>query len=310
MKLEKVNLTYVFKSEGVVYYTIKAPIKSYINKLESLFKEYELYPEMGERTLDNNNAKIIEEFKKLGVYKICAVKDVYGTKFETTIFEVFPSQVLFKEDIDKIKFFEEFKKDHQFIGMFWGLNEIGQIAKLDWLPVPNRSLGNSVNLIKYHEQIWLVVFKGLEYQQDILIGSEDLFLNEDEFFSGQKLLEIEELLPEGFFSNVIKAFEIFYVARYKYFFGDHPWKDILEPDEDPDTRAIFLIWLFRLEEQIFKLREQVNKGKTLLFTYTMNDMNNKYVEYNITYTPEIQKEILSKKESLKLYAIVNDYFIK
>ncbi len=303
-------LTYCFKFDDVLFYTIKPTTKAYTNKLESLWKGYELYPEMGNTTLKNDNDAVIEEFKKLGVFKIDATKNVYGTIFNTTIFEVPNHTVLTKEDLDKIKFFEEFKLNNQYIGCFWQTNEINHISKIDWLPVPNRSMKMSVNLIEYKDEIWLVIFDGLTYVQSLLIGSEDLFYDEEVFFSGQKLLEVEEILPDNFFKNVFAAFEIFYVARYKYFLGEHPWLDVLEPDYEPDIRAIFLIWLFRLQEQISKLKEIVDKGKTLLFTFGMNDLNNKFVEYNITYTPEIQQEILAKKESLKLYAIVNDYFVK
>ena len=304
-------LTYCFKLKDATFHTIKTTTKSYTNKIEQLWKEYDVYPEMSNKanTIGNDNEKLLEEFKKLGVFKIEIIKNVFGTIFPTILYDIAPALVINQEDLDRIKFFEEFKANHKYIGLFWGLNEINHVAKLDWLPVPNRSMRNSVNLIQYQDNIWLVIFDGVTHVQSLLIGSDELFYNEDEFFSGQKLIEVEEILPDSFFKNIIAAFEIFYVARYKYFFGEHPWLDILEPDYEPDTRAIFLIWLFRLQEQISKLKEQIDKGKTILFTFGMNDLNNKFVEYNITYTPEIQQEILSKKESMKLYAIVNDYFI-
>jgi len=311
MKLsDRTYLTYCFNGEKeTTFFTIKPTTKAYTNKVEALWKGYDPYPEMSNSSLGNDNDRILEELKKLGVYKIDLVKNVFGTVFPTTLYNLAPENVINEEDLNRIKFFEEYKKTHKNIGLFWQLNEINHVSKIDWLPIPNRSMKSSVNLIEYKDEIWLVIFNGLTYVQSLNIGSPDLFYNEDEFFSGQKLLEIEEILPDGFFKNIIIAFEMFYVARYKYFFGDHPWLDVLEPDYEPDARAIFLIWLFRLQEQISKLKEQIDKGKTILFTYTMNDMNNKFVEYNITYTPEIQQEILSKKDSMKLYAIVNDYFI-
>ena len=324
MKLLKIDtepLIYEFRIGTALFHSVKPPIKKYINQIENIWKNYSLYPEMSDITQKNDdNQLIIDSLKEHGIFQVDAEKDLFGTKYTPNIFKIKPERIFSDEEFQRIKFFMDEKQFCNLAGLFWSENEISQINKIDWLPRPNREMAIgttggswSCNIFTFNMNSYLVIFKHIggepHYFQDIMLGDEELFYNDDEFFTGQKLLEVLEILPDGKFKHVIDAWELFYPARYQMFIGGHPFNDPLDKDYKPDTRAIFLLWLFRLQEQLIKLRELCYKGKTILYTSDLNEMNGKYVEYDITYTPEIQLEIHSKKEKLKLYAVVNEYFI-
>lgn len=321
--------------------TVCPPTKMYLNDIESIWKHYDKYPEMSMGSGTNYNENVFDQLKAKGIISVDINKRVYDSKINK-LMEIQPiiPEAMFSykkpEELERIQNFYMQKLENPYIGIFWGQNTDNpenemRIIELDWLPVPNRKMEYSINIYHYNSMSYLVLFhhdpitKTIRYLQELPIGNTSYFFNKEEDFSAQRLLELEEILPNKKIMDLINGWNFFFVSRYKYFFGESPYKEnVLDFKDDfdlpnqnvkfeeltnQDKIKLFLVWLNRLHEFVSEVKILHTSGHTVVLTDTHNEMNQEYVSYNTTYTPEIRKEILSKKEKLKLYAIANDWFI-
>ena len=316
---------YEFKIDKDKFTTTKVPTELYKNRIAKIWAGYSKYPEMAEISSVDYNPKIIEELSKDGIIEIEMVKVLYDQEFTTLIAKegILPNLEKDQERFKLINFFMQEKLKNPFIGIY--IKESGnRICELDWLPIPIKNLKEKLlptdslrtyNIYHYENEAYLVsfIYENGKYcfEQYHKIGESDLFFNEFETFSNIRINELIEFLPNNKFLAGVVAWDLFYVARYKYYMGEHPYSSSLDPVVATETDKIrmFLIWLHRLQEYVEKLEVLHKAGKTILLTNAHNEMNGGYVSYNTTYTPEIRQEILSKKEQFRLYAIANDWYI-
>ena len=319
--------TYEFKIEEDIFETFQIPTALYINNLAKIWQGYDKYPEMASYQTDGHNPKILDALVKEGVHKIIMNKQLYDQKYNSIILDTSIQNYLkiCPDKSDLISWFITKKSENPYIGIFIKYSESGQISELDWLPIPIKKLKESemtmdgtlrsFNIFHYNNEAYLVSFifkKGIMYfEQYHKICESDLFYSEYDSFADIKMKELLSFLPNRSFIETVKAWDMFYTARYKYFMGSHPYNNILDPfiPEETDYIRMFLIWLNRLQEYIEKLEVLHNQGKTIVLTKEHNEMNGEYVSYNTTFNPEIRNEIISKKENFKLYAIANDWYI-
>lgn len=316
---------YEFLIDDDLFKTVDAPTQVYLNKIQKIWQGYEKNPEMknyGVGVAENHNQQIINELWSNGIFYLNMVKRVFDQKIDVTLinghqWDVFTST----QRVQTALYWEQQKRINPFIGLFWFEDQNGTIMELDWLPIPNRNMAAkecySANIMHYNNEAWLVIFKHTDinnfyYYQSIHLGKTDLFYNEEDSFSAQKMIEVGVVQPYNRFMNVVIAWDMFYCNRFQYFMGEHPYNDILDPVEvdDQDKTRMFLIWLNRIQEFVEKIKPLHESGQTVILSKEHNEMNGEYIKYNLTYTPEIRQEILNKKESFKLYAIANDWFIK
>lgn len=332
--------TYEFKIEkndSTRFFTYEPATSMYKNKVQDLWKNYDPYPEMATgdtQEIYKLNEIVITQLKLLGIFKIILHKKVFDTSFDTNVID-FPPLTILSLNTQKIardQYFLKLKKINPYIGIFW--YEInGKIQELDWLATPARKIAAisntgfgsqnyndefesfSTDIFHINDEAWLVIFhhknNEVTIYQTINICRSGLFYDDFEGFSSQKLLEVLSILPNDKMYSVISAWDLFFVNRYKYFIGEHPYIDPLDPEEFSiqDKTRMFLIWLHRLQEFTTKLFQFHREGKTIILTKKHNELNGEYVSYNITYTPEIRREIISKKDNFQLYAIANDWFV-
>lgn len=304
---------YTFKIKEYTFHTTEVPTKMYQTNVAKDWAGYELYPEMKEKTDYNYNEIIINKMISYGIFKITGVKKIFDLEIpEASLLEKEPIKFLSEMETGFLKE----KKQNQFIGLFWKTEE-NILCEMDWLPIPNRKLDFSLNIHHFDDNAYLVIYKhNIENQtvsiyQSLLIGESEIFYSELESFTPQRISELLEILPDGIFQHVVTAWDLFFVSRYQYFMGTHPYQDSLDPVEITiqDKVRMLLIWLNGLQEFLAKVKELHLAGYTIVFTIKHNELNREHVSYNTTYTPEIRKEILSKKEQFNLYAIANDYFV-
>lgn len=318
--------TYEFKLGDDNFVTTKVPTELYKNKISRIWAQYDKHPEMRDYTQTDNNPLRLNYLKEEGIIQINMIKYVYESRSSSLILKESIISNLEKDPNRKrlIESFLKLKNENPYIGIF--IKELNDnISELDWLPIPirnlisvetsNDSIIRSFNIYNDNEEAYLVSFihekNEIYFEQSHLIGNSSIFYDDLKSFSSVKLLEIGEFLPKEKLYSITKAWDFFYVNRYQYYMGEHPYSTLLDPivlDEQDKIRT-FLIWLNRLQEYIFKLKEII-PGKTILLTNKHNEFNGEYVSYNTTYTPEIRKEIISKKEIYNLYTIANDWFIK
>ena len=304
---------YTFKINEYTFHTAEVPTKMYQTNVAKDWTGYELYPEMKEKTGYNYNEIILNKMISMGIFKITGVKKIFDLEM--------PSVSLL--DKEPIKFLNEMettflkeKRQNKFIGLFWK-TEGNILCEMDWLPLPNRKLDFSLNIHHFEDNAYLVIYKHntltqeVTFYQSLLIGESEIFYSELESFTPQRILELLEILPDGIFQHVVTAWDLFFISRYQYFMGSHPYQDSLDPVEVTiqDRVRMLLIWLNGLQEFLAKVKDLHIAGQTVVFTIKHNELNRTHVSYNTTFTPEIRKEILSKKDQFQLYAIANDYFI-
>lgn len=325
---------YSFKGENVTFMTISVPTTSYKNDVLKIWDNYNLYAERIDsagdlKNVTDTNEGIINALKALGIIFIESSKKIFDSTHKVSILNIDKFKLLGETEllISRGVYFLELKKYNPYIGIFW-LEQNGQIQELDWLPTPCRNIAKrvdkrvddntkaySINICHLNDRAWLIVYEhnndDIKIYQMLEVSNTDLFYNEFEIFSAQKLIECLEILPFGKMQHVVGAWDLFFVNRYKYFIGEHPYIDPLDPEvfDIQDKTRMFLIWLHRLQEFCNKLKEFHENGKTILLTKKHNEMNGEYVSYNITFTPEIRKELVSRKEAFQLYAIASDWFV-
>ena len=334
--MKKLNLripTYEFKIQEDSFKTTKVPTAMYINNITKIWNNYEKYGMMKNIEDRNNidNPRIVERLAQDGIIEINMVKDIFGKKYPSLILNEDPIKNL-EKDLERKRLFDIFfeeKLKNPYVGIF--IKELdGIILELDWLPIPARKLVNieainekeivrSFNIYHENESAYLVSFLHtktnnlfeLSIEQIFKIGESELFYDQMETFAPIRIIEISEFLPNNKINNIVEAWDMFYVARYEYFLGEHPYSTKLDPvyPDKMDKLRMFLIWLNRLQEYIGKLEILHKQSKTVILTGKHNEMNGEFVSYNTTYTPEIRNEILSKKENYQLYAIANDWYL-
>lgn len=306
---------YTFKIMEYTFHTTEVPTKMYQTNITKDWAGYELYPEMKDSmgSCYDYNKIIIEKMISMGIFKITAVKKIFDLEMpEVILLEKEP--IKFLTEMETI-FLKE-KKQNKFVGLFWRTEE-NCLCEMDWLPIPNRKLDFSLNIHHYEDNAYLVIYKhdivtqDVTIYQSLLIGESEIFYSELESFTPQRILELLEIIPDGGFQHVVNAWDLFFVSRYQYFIGNHPYQDALDPVEVTiqDKVRMLLIWLNGLQEFLAKIKDLHLAGQTVVFTTKHNELNKTHVSYNTTFTPEIRNEILSKKNQLNLYAIANDYFI-
>lgn len=334
MQIENYRIPiYEFKIKEDEFITTKVPTALFINEIAKIWNGYQKYPEMMDRSSDDNNynPQIIEQLLNLGIIQVRMVKHVFDRKLDTVILKEGVYLNLLR-DPERVKLFEHFymeKLKNPYIGIFQKELD-GVVLELDWLPIPVRKL-TEINLLASEEQVrsfniyhfnleaYLVSFihitengiKKFKIEQFYKIGDSELFYSELESFSPLRINEVSEFLPNRKLMHLTDAWDMFYVARYQYFIGEHPYSSTLDPVvlDNFDKIRTFLIWLNRLQEYIDKVKVLHTQGKTIILTGKHNEMNGEFVSYNTTFTPEIRQEILNKKETFQLYAIANDWYI-
>lgn len=317
--------TYKFKLDNDSFWTIEVPTSMYQNRIKSIFGGYDPYPEMSSGNGYVNNEAILSELEKNGIFKIEIFKKVFDSEFNTVILEMDPKDAIKDEKVNRDTLFLNMKKSMPYVGIFWIEDEFNTIMELDWLPVPARKMAGlvtndtkcySVNICYEGEDAYLVIYehngKKITIHQTIYVCKSNLFYDEFEVFAPQKLIEVLATLPNEKMNMVVQAWDLFFVSRFQHFFGNHPYIDPLDVEQYniQDKTRMFLIWLHRLQEFVTKLFEFHKAGKTIILSRNHNELNGEYVSYNITYTPEIRRELIERKESFKLYAIANDWFVK
>jgi hypothetical protein len=316
---------YEFLIDEDKFLSSKVPTEFYKKMVSKIWSGYSKYPEMAEFSSMDYNPKIIEELNKEGIIQIEMTKFLYDKKYTSLVTKESLMENILRdqERINLINFFLQKKLKNPFIGIYVKETN-GRICELDWLPIPIKKLKQNLlqddslrtyNIYHYNNEAYLISFiyenNNYYFEQYHKIGESDLFFNEFETFSNIRINELIEFLPNNKFLAGAVAWDLFYVHRYKYYIGEHPYSSPLDPIVATETDKIrmFLIWLHRLQEYIEKLELLHNVGKTVLLTKDHNEMNGEYVSYNTTYTPEIRQEIISKKEQFKLYTIANDWYI-
>lgn len=266
-KIEELNKipTYQFKIKEDTFWTIEVPTSMYQNKVADAWNNFNKYPEMSDATNSKNlNAQYEERLKQLGVYHISMSKNIFDTKFESDAYNVSPFSIISEDRKNKTSMLLELKKQDPFVGVFWLVDKTTrQICELDWLAVPNRKMASnkdenfkvfSIGIYTIAEESFLAIFKhfdnGISLYQYLSLGDNDVFYDEDQTFAPQRLIEVVQILPENMIGNLMEAWDIFHVNRYKYFLGEHPYQDTLDPIEitSQDKTRMFLIWLNRLQE--------------------------------------------------------------
>ena len=331
LELDGVQIpTYGFKLEeyNTTFLSTTPATKMFMNDIERLWKGYDPYPEMSSGAGYTYNEQIIEELKKKGIIQIDIEKSVYDVNIldskkliDKNFLSGFITEFSKNENMFKISEFFKQKFENPYVGIFWGIDKSKGldehlINELDWLPVPNRKMEYSANIFHYENNAYLVIWQHrngvIRYFKDMIIGASSCFYDETEEFSTQRMSEIIEIIPNKKLMNLVLGWDFFFINRYKHFFGEHPYKnDLFDEEEinDQDRLRLFLIWLNRLQEFVDKAKELHQKGQTVVMTNDHNEMNGEYVSYNTTYTPEIRKEIIEKRDHFKLYAIANDWFV-
>ena len=305
---------YTFQINGDTFSTTEVPTKMYQTNVTKIWSGYDKYSNMSEsiKAGQSYNDVILQNLISMGIFKIDSVKKVYDLEINQPILTNEPMKFL--TELETL-FINE-KRTNPFIGLFWKTeNDI--LCEMDWLPIPNRKLEYSLNIHHAEENAYLVIYKHngngeITLYQSLIIGESEIFYSELESFAPQRILELLEILPNGIFQHVVTAWDLFFISRYQYFMGSHPYQDTLDPVEVTiqDKVRMLLIWLNGLQEFLTKIKELHKAGQTVVFTTQHNELNREHVSYNTTYTPEIRNEILSKKDKMKLYAIANDYFIE